>query len=193
MSGVRALLLAAGLGTRLRPLTDHWPKCLMPIGERPLLEYWLETLWQSGIREVLVNLHYLSTVVEEFLARPRFQSWVHSVKETELLGTAGTLRAHADFFKTQYDIAAVHADNWCQCHFTDFLEFHQRRRPKGTCADDDDLRYGVPQSCGIVETDDEGVVQAFYEKVTILQEPEPMQRFIYWSQRFCSGWNSTPK
>ena len=65
MKKVRALLLAAGLGTRLRPLTEQWPKCLMPIGKRPLLEYWLETLWQSNIREVLVNLHYLPTIVEE--------------------------------------------------------------------------------------------------------------------------------
>ena len=84
MSEVRALLLAAGLGTRLQPLTDQWPKCLMPIGERPLLEYWLETLWRSGISEVLVNLHHLPEIVEIFLARPRFQDWVSGVKETEL-------------------------------------------------------------------------------------------------------------
>ena len=69
MSEVRALLLAAGLGTRLHPLTEHWPKCLMPVGERPLLEYWLETLWRAGMREALVNLHYLPEIVECFLAR----------------------------------------------------------------------------------------------------------------------------
>ena len=165
MSEVRALLLAAGLGTRLQPLTENWPKCLMPIGERPLLEYWLETLWRAGIREVLVNLHYLPEIVEEFLARPRFRDWVRTVKEMELLGTAGTLCAHADFFKTQTTLL-VHADNWCQCDFADFLEFHQHRRPKGTALTMMTFDTESPQSCGIVEVDDDGVVQAFHEKVT---------------------------
>ena len=99
MSEVRALLLAAGIGSRLRPLTNHLPKCLMPLGDKPLLEYWLETLWKNGIHEVLVNMHYLPTLVQDFLDRPRFRSWVHSVTETELLGTAGTLRANLEFFR----------------------------------------------------------------------------------------------
>ena len=81
------------------PLTAQWPKCLMPIGERPLLEYWLETLWKSRVREVLVNLHYLPEVVQDFLNRPRFQDWVVSVKEPQLLGTAGTLRTNAEFLE----------------------------------------------------------------------------------------------
>ena len=137
----------------------------MPIGERPLLEYWLETLWRSGIREVLVNLHYLPEIVEEFLARPRFRDWVRTVKEMKLLGTAGTLCAHADFFKTQTTLL-VHADNWCQCDFAEFLAFHQHRRPKGTVLTMMTFDTKSPQSCGIVEVDDDGVVQAFHEKVT---------------------------
>ena len=164
MRPVRALLLAAGLGTRLCPLTDYWPKCLMPIGDRPLLEYWLETLWHCGIREVLVNLHYLPTVVQEFLDRPRFKGWVHSVKEAELLGTAGTLRANTDFFRGS-TVLLVHADNWCQCEFREFLEFHQQERPTTTSMTMMTFDTDNPQSCGIIETDAQGVVQAFHEKV----------------------------
>lgn len=164
MKQVRALLLAAGLGTRLHPLTEQWPKCLMPIGKRPLLEYWLETLSRSGIRQVLVNLHYLPTVVEEFLARPRFQGWVHSVREKELLGTAGTLRANADYFRG-YTVLLVHADNWCQCQFSEFLEFHYKDRPESTSMTMMTFDTDFPQSCGIVETNSRGVVQAFHEKV----------------------------
>ena len=96
---VRALLLTAGLGTRLRSLTDSWPKCLMPIGNRPLLEYWLETMFTVGIREVLINLHHHSKIVQEFLFRPRFEGWVQATYEKNLLGTAGTLRANRDFFQ----------------------------------------------------------------------------------------------
>jgi len=111
MQKVRALLLAAGLGTRLRPFTNEWPKCLMPIGDRPLLEYWLEILYLTKVHEVLVNLHHFSQIVEEFLHRPRFVDWVQSVHETELLGTAGTLRANRDFFRDCTTLL-VHADNW---------------------------------------------------------------------------------
>lgn len=56
MKEVKALILAAGNGTRLGKLTKDWPKCLMPIGKKPLLEYWLETLDSAGISKVLVNL-----------------------------------------------------------------------------------------------------------------------------------------
>ena len=137
----------------------------MPIGERPLLEYWLETLWLSGIREVLVNIHYLPVVVQEFLARPRFRAWVHSVIETELLGTAGTLRANAEFFR-ESTVLLVHADNWCQCQFENFIKFHHQQRPKGTVMTMMTFDTDSPKTCGIVETDSRGVVQVFHEKVT---------------------------
>ena len=116
MNKVKALLLAAGLGTRLSPLTDNWPKCLMPIGERPLLEYWLGILHSSDVSEVLVNLHHHSEKVQEFLNRSRFEGWVSSVFEDTLLGTAGTLRANKEYFKDCTTLL-VHADNWCQCDF----------------------------------------------------------------------------
>ena len=57
MTKVSALLLAAGFGTRLMPLTENWPKCLMPIGNYPLLEYWLSNLFFNNILDVYVNLH----------------------------------------------------------------------------------------------------------------------------------------
>ena len=106
MRQVRALLLAAGLGTRLHPLTEQWPKCLMPIGNRPLLEYWLETLWRSGIREVLVNLHYLPTVVEEFLADPVFKAGFI------LLGKKNCLGPQA-LFEQMPTISEVIRCCWC--------------------------------------------------------------------------------
>ena len=64
---MRALLLAAGLGTRLRPLTDTMPKCLVPIKGRPLLSIWLERLTQAGIGPFLINTHYLANQVEVLL------------------------------------------------------------------------------------------------------------------------------
>lgn len=96
----RALLLSAGLGTRLRPITLHTPKCLVPIGGEALLGRWLRKLEMAGCDSVLVNTHYLAEQVEAFL-----KSWqsstmtVQTVHEPELLGTAGTLITNQEFLK----------------------------------------------------------------------------------------------
>jgi len=163
MSEIRALLLAAGLGTRLLPLTEDWPKCLMPIGERPLLEHWLETLYSVNVNDVFVNLYHHSEVVQEFLCRPRFKNWVHPVHEKKLLGTAGTLRANKNFFM-DYTTLLIHADNWCQCDFTDFLNYHFQHRPEYCSITMMTFESKTPETCGIVETDKNGVVLAFHEK-----------------------------
>lgn len=161
---VRALLLAAGLGLRLRPLTDEWPKCLMPVGKRPLLEYWLQTLSSEGIQDVLVNTHFHADQVKAFLARKQFATWVKSVHEKELLGTAGTLRANVDFLRGHTTLL-VHADNWCQCDFGAFISYHLHERPAHCLITMMTFDTDAPQSSGIVTTDDQGVVIAFHEKV----------------------------
>jgi len=160
----KALLLAAGFGTRLKPLTDIWPKCLMPIQKRPLLEYWLEILQSSGIDDVLVNTHYLSTYVEEFLSQTHFSSWVKSVYEVNLLGTAGTIRKNSDFFIGN-NLLLVHADNWSCCNYSDFLNYHNNLRPKDTLITMMTFESEIPSSCGIVELNEKGIVVDFYEKV----------------------------
>ena len=163
MDKVKALLLAAGLGTRLRPLTDEWPKCLMPIGDRPLLEYWLETIHSANVNDVIVNLHHHSEIVREFLNRPRFKDWVSYVYEESLLGTAGTLREYKEFFQECITLL-VHADNLCQCDFADFLNFHRKHRPEHCSITMMTFESPTPETCGIVETDADGVVLAFHEK-----------------------------
>lgn len=161
---MKALLLAAGLGTRLKPLTNIWPKCLMPIRGRPLLEYWLGILHNSGINDVLVNTHYFSKYVEEFLGQSHFSNWVSSVYEIELLGTAGTIRNNIDFCKDS-TILLAHADNWTCCDFSDFLQYHHNKRPKGTVMTMMTFTCPNPSTCGIVELDCNGVVVEFHEKV----------------------------
>ena len=185
MKEIRALVLAAGRGTRLQPLTNDWPKCMMPIGDRPLLEYWLQTLYQADIQKVLVNLHHHAEKVRSFLKRAPFRNWVDVVDEKQLLGTAGTLHANHSFFKDVI-VLLVHADNWCQCNFNDFLDFHQSRRPKSCLISMMTFESPKPNTCGVVETNAEGVVIKFHEKVpnppgnlangaVYLLEPEVLQ------------------
>lgn len=91
---MKAFLLAAGVGSRLRPLTDTIPKCLVPIRGEPLLGIWLKLLENFGITEVLVNAHANGAQVREFL-RGRFPDHqVTLAEEPELLGSAGTLVAN---------------------------------------------------------------------------------------------------
>lgn len=162
---VHALLLAAGLGTRLRPLTDEWPKCLMPVRGRPLLEYWLRILKNSGVNEILINKHWHADKVDDFLARERYSGWIKSVYELQLLGTAGTLRANASLFRGHTTLL-VHADNWCQCDFSAFLDYHLNERPSHCALTMMTFDTDAPEDCGIVETDDQGVVVSFHEKVS---------------------------
>ena len=164
MKPIKALLLAAGHGTRLLPLTNSWPKPLMPIHGRPLLEYWICLLKHLNIQNTLVNIHDHKEIMEIFLNRPQIVKSVSSVYESKCLGTGGTLYANRKFFKDSTTLF-IHADNWCQCDFNDFIYFHQHIRPRDTLMTMMTFRTSVPSNCGIVEIDHDGTVQGFHEKV----------------------------
>src|SRR5450830_907814 len=127
---MRALLLAAGLGTRLRPLTDFLPKCLVPINGRPLLDYWIENLVTQGIDEILINTHYYAAQVNAYIQQSTWHKQVTLIYEDHLLGTAGTALANRDFFCNEPFLLA-HADNLTRFNSADFIDTH-RRRPAGT-------------------------------------------------------------
>lgn len=160
---MRALLLAAGLGTRLRPLTDTTPKCLVPIKNQPLLGIWLERLTQAGIGPFLINTHHLAEQVKTFVEASPYRNVVSLVNEPVLYGTAGTLIANLDFFKGE-DGLLIHADNYCLANFTAFQQAHASR-PPGCLITMMTFRTATPSSCGIVELDERGVVVGFHEKV----------------------------
>jgi len=160
---MRGILLAAGLGSRLRPLTDLVPKCLMPVNGRPLLEYWLHALDAAGIDPVLVNLHHHAEMVAAWLAGGAFPNTVRTVREEELLGTGGTLLANREFCGDG-PVLVVHADNLCGADLSEFARAHAER-PAGTEITMMTFVAADPRSCGIVELDADGVVVGFHEKV----------------------------
>jgi mannose-1-phosphate guanylyltransferase len=162
---MRAILLSAGLGTRLRPMTDNIPKCLVPINGKPLLQIWLERLSAAGIGPFLVNTHYLSKQVEKFIEGSEFKDQVELVYEPELLGTAGTLIKNIDFFQGK-DGLLIHADNYCLADFNAFIRAHENR-PNICTMTMMTFRTDDPSSCGIVEIDDQGIVIGFHEKVEL--------------------------
>ncbi len=159
---MRVLLLAAGLGTRLAPITNTIPKCLVPINGRPLLDYWLALLARAGLRDVLINLHYLPERVESFVAQTSYPLNITLVREDTLLGTGGTVLKNMSFFK-EGTAMVVHADNLSVFDVGAFIDRFEKR---GAGIDMTMMTFHTdsPQSCGIVELNAEGVVVAFHEK-----------------------------
>ena len=96
---MKAMVLAAGLGTRLRPLTNDRPKALVEVAGRTLLEIVLTRLKAFGVNEVIVNVHHFADMVVEYLARQNFGMRIEISREEELLDTGGGLKKAAWFFQ----------------------------------------------------------------------------------------------
>ena len=159
---MRAILLAAGLGTRLRPLTDTTPKCLVPINGKPLLDIWCEALLAAGATRLLINLHYKSEVVQQHLAQSKFAKNIETIFEPVLLGTAGTLVANKDFFKG-HDGILLHADNYSEADIAQIIAAHTNR-PKNCELTMLAFRTPTPQTCGVLRVDTNDVLTQMYEK-----------------------------
>lgn len=160
---MKAILLAAGLGTRLRPITNTVPKCLVPINGKPLLEYWLENLTNIGINEFLINTHYFHTQVEEYVNKSRFKDNITLIYEEKLLNTGGTVLKSKRFLNNE-PFLLIHADNLCFCNFKKFIKTYETR-PINCQITMMLFKTDTPKNCGIVKLNEKGIVQAFYEKV----------------------------
>ena len=126
---IRALLLAAGFGTRLRPLTNHTPKCLVEVCGQPLLQHWFDKLTEINCEKALVNTHYLSEQVHSYVAKYANTSMdIECSYEHELLGTAGTFLKHLDFFSGSYGVL-IHADNFMVDSLHQLIHSHLNRVP----------------------------------------------------------------
>jgi mannose-1-phosphate guanylyltransferase len=159
---MKAFLLAAGAGTRLRPLTDHTPKCLIPIGGSPLLEIWFRQLERLGVTEARVNTHHLADQVAAYVsARAPSPLRISLVHEPELLGSAGTIRANRAWLETDPEFLVIYADNLTNADLAPFVRFHRERQSEFTLAV---FRTPNPRECGIVVLDEAGRVTAFQEK-----------------------------
>ena len=159
----KAILLCAGLGMRLRPITNTIPKCLVEINGKPLLQIWLENLTKAGVTQFLINTHHLHYQINEFVRNSLYSENIKIVHEKNLLGTAGTLKKNLHFYEED-DGLLIHADNYCTENFNLFFDFHNNR------VNESEITMMVfktndPISCGIVEIDDKNIVNKFYEKV----------------------------
>jgi NDP-sugar pyrophosphorylase family protein len=157
---MKAIVLAAGLGTRLRPLTDDKPKCLVPLAGRPLMDWILRWLYRYGVTECVINLHYLPDRVQEFVGNgSQYGLRIHYSYEPELLGTAGAVKKVAVFFDCPFFI--IYSDNFSQWNLRKLVEVHEKNQAIATMAVH--WREDVSQS-GVVELDRDNRILRLVEK-----------------------------
>lgn len=158
---MKAVVLAAGKGTRLGAATAAMPKPMLPAGDRPIIGHLLDLLARAGVREIFMNLHHRPEVLRAYCGDgARWGLRITYAFEPELLGTAGAVR---NFSKHLGDspFFVVYGDNYMESDLTDLWTFHQERRALATIGlfEKEDVT-----GSGIVQVDPEGRIVRFVEK-----------------------------
>lgn len=151
----RAMVLAAGLGTRLRPLTNLVPKPLVPVANRPLLEYTFALLAAAGVREAIVNAHHLADELERGLrALDPSGIELHVSRERRILGTAGGLK-RAEAFLAGGTFLLLNGDFLVDLDLRAVLEFHSQQHATAT------MVLLPDEDSGVLGVDPDGVIRRF--------------------------------
>jgi len=158
---MKAFFLSAGKGTRLRPLTYHIPKCLIPINDRPLIDYWFELFERHGIDEILINTSHLSEKIKEYVEKQKKKIKIKLTYESTLLGSGGTIKKNWDFVENVEYFYIIYSDNLTNINLTKMLEFHKSRDTDFTLAL---IKVPNPHECGVVEIGDDLKIISFQEK-----------------------------
>lgn len=163
---MKAFLLAAGLGSRLRPITDTIPKCLVAVAGRPMLDWWMDLFVRHGVTEVLINTNYLHEQVLEYItahnlsgAKPK----INMVYEAELLGSGGTVQANKEFVSDEELFFICYADNITNMDLTALKIFHKQHDGVLSMAL---FNAPNPKECGIATIDGNHCIRSFIEKPT---------------------------
>jgi len=158
MMDIRAMILAAGEGRRLRPITDTVPKALVEVGGRPLIEYSMATIRRAGISEVIVNLHYLGSSIRERLGDgSRYGLRIRYSEEEPLLGSGGGI-AHARAFLEGKTFVTLNADTIIDIELERVIDFHRSRNALATMVLRKDAQM---ESFGVIRTDSDGRIAKF--------------------------------
>lgn len=168
---IKAVVLAAGRGTRLRPLTDRIPKVMIPINGKPVLEYHIDQLARSGIDEIFINLHYLPHVIKRYFADgSKWGVRIDYSMEPEILGTAGAIK-RLESRLAAYPFLVIYGDNLIELDFAKFVEYSAALKGLATIAvfEKDDVT-----GSGILEVDGGNRIRKFMEK------PKPAEVFSHW-------------
>lgn len=158
---MKAMILAAGVGSRLDPLTRSVPKPMVPVVNRPVIEHILAKLKKHGVTQVMVNLHYLGDVIKDHLGNgAKYGVKVSYAHEDRLWGDAGSVKRAEEFFRGD-TFLVVGGDDISDIDLSRLVKFHQDKKAVSTLAlslvDD-------PSEYGIVLTNERSRITRFLEK-----------------------------
>ena len=156
-----AVLLAAGFGERLRPITNNVPKCLVDLGPYNILENWLTKCEAAGVKRVFINTHYLAHKVEDFCAQFKTRMEIIICPEEELLGTAGTLYSLRKKLKSPFFL--IHVDNFSAVDLMAMGDVYFQT-DRQICGVSGIFETDNIKGCGIFVLDENGNVDSFLEK-----------------------------
>lgn len=146
----KALILAGGPGTKMRPLTYEMPKALLPVRGKPILEHILAMLLKNQIRDVIISIGYLGGKIKDYFGDgARFGVNITYIEEKKRLGSAGPLRLAKNFLTEPFLVMA--GDTLARINLDDFSQFHRQSGGWATMAlvaADDPYRYGVVRMRG---------------------------------------------
>ena len=148
---MKALILAAGLGTRLRPYTNHTPKALFTISDRPLLDIMITRLIEAGCEAIMINTHHLHERIESYIAQQSYAVPVLTRFEPQILGTGGAIRNMRDFWD-DHPFMVVNGDIVTTIDFKPVYDFHCQHPHPATLVltDDPELNTVVCDAAGFV-------------------------------------------
>jgi mannose-1-phosphate guanylyltransferase/phosphomannomutase len=173
---MKAMILAAGLGERLRPLTRHVPKALVPVAGRPMIDYPLSLLRRAGIEEVIVNLHHLGDQIEDYLGDgARFGLSIRYSREERLLDTGGgVLNARA--FLEGSSFFVINTDVLIDVELADVIAFHNRHKAVATLVLRSDEKA---EEYGAIECTHDGRVHRFLDaRLSTVPQPALIKRMF---------------
>ncbi len=157
---MKALILAAGLGTRLRPYSENTPKPLFTIAKRPLLDIIISNLIDSGCKAIIVNTHHLHQKIDAYLARKKYPVPIMTRHEPDILGTGGAIKNVADFWDNT-PFMVINSDIVTDIDFKGVYEFHLNHRHPVTLVLHNDPEFNT------VTLNKDGFIQDFGERFSM--------------------------
>ncbi|MEM2956386.1 MAG: nucleotidyltransferase family protein [Candidatus Pacearchaeota archaeon] len=128
---IKAIILAAGIGSRMAEMTKDTPKVMLRLNEKPIIQYQIEMLKNYGVKEVCINLHYMPEKIKEFLGNgEKFGIKIHYSYEPELLGTSGALLAFKKILTE--DFFVIYGDVIGKVDLKRFYDFHKKNKADAT-------------------------------------------------------------
>ena len=160
---LKAMVMAAGMGSRLEPITLKLPKPLIPVMNRPLMDIILSQLHNIGVNEVISNTYYLANQIIDRYKSNKLGIKFNYIKETELSGTAGGVKKCQFFFDEGEDFIVISGDALTTADIKEGIEIHKKSGAIATIGVKQ-VPHELVSHFGVVVTDEKGYITEFQEK-----------------------------